>query len=195
VLGSEPLDLTPHLHPRLRIKARGRLVEEQHLRAVQQAHGDLEPPLHAPRIGPHLASRGLGQPETLQGVGDALLELAPGQPVELALQHEVLPAGRLRIGTVLLADHADRSSHADRIGEHVDPADLGAPAVGSRQRRQHANRGRLASAVGPEQPEDRPRLDGHADPVKRGDRGRVGLSQILRLDRQCHLPSCHRWVL
>jgi hypothetical protein len=128
-------------------------------------------------------------------VGDALFELAPGQSVELALQDEVLAAGGLRIGTVLLADHADRSAHADRIGEHVDAADLRTPAVGTRQRRQHPNRRRLAGPIGPEQPEDRPRLDGHADPVERGDRGRIGLSQILRLDRQCHLPSSHPRVL
>ena len=111
------------------------------------------------------AQKGLNEPRyaSLKGIMAAKKIPIDAKSVsDLGLQDEVLAAGGFRIGAVLLADHADRAPHANGIGEHVDPAHQGTPAVGTRHRRQHANRGRLAGAVRAEQPEDRPRLDGQA---------------------------------
>ena len=47
LLGGQTLDLAPHLHPRLGVEPGRRLIEEQHLRPVQQAHRDVQPALHA----------------------------------------------------------------------------------------------------------------------------------------------------
>ena len=46
------------------------------------------------------------------------------------MQHEVLAAGRVRVGAVLLPDDADRTPDLHGMLEHVDARDRGAAAVG-----------------------------------------------------------------
>src|SRR5919204_234648 len=70
-----------------------------------------------------------GEAEALEMVGHPSLQLAAGEAVELALEDEVLAAGRLAVGAVLLADDADRVAHADGLGEHVDAGHSGAPGI------------------------------------------------------------------
>jgi hypothetical protein len=56
LLGGEVGDLLPHLGARLGIEAGGGLIEEQHLRALHEAHGDVELALHAAGVGARAAS-------------------------------------------------------------------------------------------------------------------------------------------
>ena len=72
-----PLDLGPHDGPDLRVEPRRRLVEEEHARAVHEAHGDVEPPLHAARVG-------AGQPVGRIGEAEALEQRRPRARLELA---------------------------------------------------------------------------------------------------------------
>jgi hypothetical protein len=59
-----------------------------------------------------------------------LLAARAGDPVELALEDEVLAPGGLRVDAVLLADDADRAAHAPRLGQHVEPGHAALPASG-----------------------------------------------------------------
>ena len=111
LLAGEALDLRPHLGARLGVEAGGGLVEEQHLRAVDQAHRHVEPPLHAAGVGLDLPRGRVGEPEALQRLGHAAPQLGARDAVELALEHEVLAAGGLAVGAVLLADDPDRVPH------------------------------------------------------------------------------------
>ena len=158
LLGGEPLDLPPHLGSRLGIEARRRLVEEQHVRAVEQSHGDVQAALHAAGVGLRLAVGGIGEAEALERLCDPAAELGAGDPVELALQDEVLATGRLRIGSVLLPDDADRAAYRHRVGEHVYAATRALPLSGRVSVVSTRTVVDLPGAVGAQQAEDRSRL-------------------------------------
>ena len=183
LLAREPLDLRPHLGARLGVEPGGGLVEEQHLRAVEQAHGDVEPALHAAGVGLHLARGGVGEPEALERLGHPALQLGAGDPVELALDHEVLAAGGVGVDAVLLAHDADRMADAHRLGEDVETGHAGAARVGAGEGGEDADGGALAGAVGAQQAEHGARLDLEVEAVERAHVARVGLDEAVRLDR------------
>ena len=83
--------------------------------------------------------------------------------------HEVLAAGGVAVGAVLLADDADRVADAHRLGEHVEAGDAGAARVGAGERGEDPDGGGLAGAVGAEQAEDGARLDREVEAVERAD--------------------------
>ena len=58
----------------LRIDADGRLVEDQQLGAVEQAGGEVEPPLHAARVVLDQIARALAQPDDVERPADPLGE-------------------------------------------------------------------------------------------------------------------------
>ena len=194
LLARQALDLVPHLRARLGVEAGRRLVEEQHLRAVQQADRDVEPALHAARVRlrPGGRPRRPGRSARATRV-TRCLRSRPGDAVELALEHEVLAPGRLRI--------ARRASARRRRSR-------GARAPGRRARRCPATRalplsGRdsvvriltvvdLPAPFGPSRPKMVPGRDGEAQPVERRDRGRVGLPQFVCLDCELHLVLLSR---
>ena len=120
LVARQALDLVPQLGARLGVQAGGRLVEEQDLGAVDEAHRQVEPALHAARVGLGLAVGGVGEAEALERLADAPAQVAAGDGVELALQDEVLAPGRLGIEPVLLGDDADGAADAHGLGEHVD---------------------------------------------------------------------------
>jgi hypothetical protein len=158
LLAGQPLDLLPHLGARLGIEPCRGLVEEEHLRAVEQTHGHIQAALHATGVGLRLAVCGVGQPQALERVGHPFAKLSASDSVELALQDEVLATGRLGIGPVLLADDADRPACPDRIGEDVDAGDPRAAAVGLAERRQDPDGRRLSGAIRAKQAKDGARL-------------------------------------
>ena len=86
---------------------------------MDQPERDVEPPLHAAGVGLDLAVGGVGEPEALEHLGRARLHV--GDPVQLALEHEVLAPGGLGIGAVLLADDADRAAHGHGLRQDVVP--------------------------------------------------------------------------
>ena len=59
----EPRDLLPHVGAHLGVEPRGGLVEEQHLRAVDEAERDVQPARHAARVRAREAVGGVGEPE------------------------------------------------------------------------------------------------------------------------------------
>jgi MarR family len=62
---------------------------------VDEAHRDVEPPLHSSGVRPNQAPRRVLQPEAFEQLVDAGATLALRQAVQVALQDEVLAAGGL----------------------------------------------------------------------------------------------------
>jgi len=91
------------------------------------------------------------------------------QPVQPALQDQVLPAGRGRVGAGALGDDADHMPHPARLGEYVDARHAGRAGVRPGQRGEDFHRGALARPVRAEQTiNDAPR-DTEVEPVQGPD--------------------------
>ena len=101
------VQVVPDLVARLWIETERRLVEEQHLRVVQDAARDLQPPPHPAGVGEHRGVGAVGQLDDRQGVVDALLARRRGQTVEVGVEVEVLAAGELTVERRVLEDQAD----------------------------------------------------------------------------------------
>ena len=161
----------PHLLPdRLaadRVEPGGRLVEEEHARFVDQRRGEVEPALHAARVGADAAVGGGGQVDPLEQVVGAAPALGGGDALQGRLQADQLAAGHQRVERRFLQGDADRAPHRPRLLDHVVAGDRGAAAGRQQQRRQHPHRGRLAGAVGAEEAVDLALLDGDVDALHR----------------------------
>jgi hypothetical protein len=80
---------------------------------------------------------------------------------------EVLAPGQVLVDRRVLARQADDRAQRVRVADDVVPGDPGLPPVGRKQRRQDADHGRLARAVGAQQPEDRTARDLYVDAIER----------------------------
>jgi hypothetical protein len=144
----------PHVRARLRIEPGGRLVEEQQAGLVDQAHRDVEPPplTAGERLRPALP--GIRQLELLeQRVGASRRDVGV-DAVEQRLIDEFLADSGLGVGAPTLCDVTDAPTHLDRLGAQIVARDPSGARRRSQQRRQHAQRRRLAGAVRPEEPHD-----------------------------------------
>ena len=106
----------PHLLPdRLaadRVEAGGRLVEEEDPRFVDERGGEVEPALHAARVGRRRGGRrrAAGRPARA-GRRRAGGPRAVGSPVQRRLQADQLAAGHQRVERRFLQGDADRAAH------------------------------------------------------------------------------------
>ena len=157
----EPFELLPHRCARLGIEAGRRLVQEEHLRTMDEPEGDVEPPLHAARVASHDAVGRVGEPEQIQQLADPRLESADAR----ALRHV-----------------ADCPPDGICLGDDVVAGHLGPARIRRRQRREHLDRRRLAGSIRAEQPEELAGVDAEADSVERPNRA-VALAQPLDDDR------------
>ena len=160
--------------PAARVEAGRRLVEEQHRRPGDQAHGDVEAAAHAAGVALDHPVAGVDEVEaleqlapTLAGRGDRHVEQAPDVL-------EVLGAGEPLVDGGVLAGEPDARLGPHRLGDHVDAVDEGPPGVGLDQRREDAHGGGLAGAVGPEHAEHLGPFDAEVDAVER-----LGLAEPL----------------
>jgi hypothetical protein len=76
--------------------------------------------------------------------------------VEPALDHELASAGFGRVGRAPLGHVADPLAHELRLTPEIGTSHRRLARGRGDQRREHSQRGRLARAVGPEEPEDLP---------------------------------------
>src|SRR5260221_7507839 len=182
ILACQPGDLAPHVRTRLRIKAGGRLIQEQHLRLVDEAHRHVELALHAAGEGTRDALARVREVKALKQTGNAPPQLGAGQAVELALQRQVLGHRGLKVYRRLLRHEADHAAHALRLAHDVAAGDAGAPCGGPGERREDLNNSGLARAVGPESREHGTWPDAEADAFERLDAARIGLRESLGLD-------------
>ena len=120
---AQRLQALPHEPPRGRVQADGGLVEEQHLRPVEQRGGDLQAPQHAARERARQAVEHRLEAHRLDDLRDPLAALAAGHPGDAAVEVEVLVGGQRAVDGDRLRDVADRGAHrrAARRGRRSRP--------------------------------------------------------------------------
>ena len=123
LLVRQPLDLGPHLRPRLGIEPGRRLVEEEHPRAVHQPGGDVELALHPARVRAHQPVGCVLEAEPPEQLVCPRPSVAARHAVEIPLQQEVLAAGRFGVDPRLLPDDADHAAHGLGVAEDVEAGD------------------------------------------------------------------------
>ena len=185
-----------------RIEPDRRLVEEEHLRVVQEAAGDVQPLLHAARVPLRPLVLAAFQPDEVEQLLDPALLRPRRHAVELGEVAKIVVPGEPFIDAALAAeDVANPLANLARILDDV-PAEHPCRARGRNQQRdQHLDRRRLAGPVRAEQAEELPRLDREAHPANGLDLLRpatnragvrpIGPPQLVRLDRS-HGPQTNR---
>ncbi|ESU47784.1 hypothetical protein P376_4235 [Streptomyces sp. HCCB10043] len=173
--GRVPDHHVPHLADLRRVEPVGRLVEDQEVRHAEHGLGDGEPLPHALGVRPYGTGERVAEARDLQGLVD--VRVLGGAAGGLPVQVEVGPPGEVRQEARALDEGAhpgeDRRSRPDGLPEDADLA-----LVGGDEPHEHAQRGRLARAVGSQQPEHLALLDAegqlaHGVPVD-------GLGVLLR---------------
>ncbi len=148
-----------------RVEAGGRLVEEEHLRLVDERRRKVETPAHAARVGADAAVGGTGEADALDQGGAAPLRFGADQAVQRGLKANQLVAGHQRVQRGLLKRDPDRAANVSGLADHVVPGDPGAAARGAQERGQHPHRRGLACAVGTQKRIDLAGLDLEVDTV------------------------------
>ncbi len=132
----------------------GRLVEDQHLRVVQQClrHPDAAPIALRERVDRLMQH--LGDMDHLDHPADAELRLAPGKAADMSDKAEKLGGRHVGIGRRALGQVADSALRRDRLTGDVVAAD-GRGAGGGRDKAgDHLHRRRLAGPVRAEKAQD-----------------------------------------
>ena len=160
VAGGEPLDHLPERQPASRIESGGGLVQEEHGRRGDQAHGEVETAAHPARIGLHLAPGRVGELEQFEQVAGAVLGIGLAEAVEPPKHEQVLFAGQILVHRRVLAGEPNALAHLARLARYVVAVHERSAPIGREQRAQDANHRRLAGAVRTEQRQDAPAFHG-----------------------------------
>ena len=175
-------DDVPEREAAARVKAGGRLVQEQHLGPADQAGPEVEAAPHPARVGLDGAVGGVGELEPLQHLVGPAPGLVLAQVVEPADQVEVLAPGEVLVDGRVLAGQADDRAQGLGVADDVVAGHPGRAPVGEEQGGEDPDDGGLAGPVGAEQAEDGPGRGGQVDPVHRLD-GPERPAQALGDDR------------
>ena len=142
---------------------------------------EVEPPPHAARIGLQRPIGRVGESEALEQLARPVLGQAPRQVIQGAHEPEVLPAGEHLVDGGVLAGEADAEPDGLRMAGDVD-AEHGRVALLERDDgREDAHGGRLAGAVGAEEPQHRAGIDAERHAVERDDLAEL-LADVLHHD-------------
>src|SRR3954468_9488232 len=173
----------PEIDPGLRVDAGGRLVEEQHLRRVHQRAGQHQPLRETTREAEDHRVGPLGERELLEQVVGARSSAGAGNAEEAAVVVEVLPDRERPVERVRLRDHADLALHVGGVPPHVEAGDERTSSGRDHRGGQHPDRGRLARAVGAEEPEELAAPHLEVEPVG-GYEGAVPVVELVGPDRR-----------
>ena len=133
--------------PRLRIDARGGLVEEQDVGAMEGAGGEVDAALHPPGERRDAARRrDRSRPVHARARVVASSDLAAGQAGQAAQDLEVLADRQIRVERDLLGDEAEAAAQG-RIEARVGPSDAHAPGVEADAPADRPDEARLPGAV------------------------------------------------
>ena len=113
----------------------------------------------------------------------AALGLRAAHAVQAPDHDQVLEAGEVLVDGRVLAGEADAPAQLGGVADDVEARDEHGAGVGLQQRREHADRGRLAGAVGAEEPEHAARRDLEVDAVEGPDVAE-GLHETGHADRR-----------
>ncbi len=177
-LSASVADERAHVAHAGRVEPGRRLVQEQEAGAADQRPGDAEALAHAVRVA---ADAVLGPAGEIDGVERRVDLRARVAAVERRDELEVLAAREVGVEARRLDEARDALERAHAVDHRVAPEEPRAAAARADQPEQHAQRRRLARAVGPEVAVDVARLDGQVDVVDRRDLA-VGLDEAARLD-------------
>ena len=136
VLVGEATDLLPKRGPALGIEPGRRLVEEEQARVVDEREREIETPLHAARVRPHLPVGRFGEADAVEQLLTSLLSLPARERVQGRLQPQMLAAREQRVEGRLLQRRADRFPHARALRDDVEARDARAAGGGREKRRQ-----------------------------------------------------------
>ena len=165
-----------------RVEAVGRLVEDEQARTVQEAASDEQALAHALR---QRAARGVtlvAEIEGRQHVLDGWLEHVAGKFETLAEEAQVFRRRHVFVERIAVAQKADLAPQGGLVGARGLTVEGDAARARAQHRRQHAQRGRLAGAVGPDEAEDRAAGDRQGQAAHGPALAVVGLSEVTKLD-------------
>ena len=126
MLGVQAADVAPEVGPALRIETRGRLVEEQQPRHVDEPHRDVEPTPLPTGQGADDPALGAREIEPLHQLGGAAASLGGGDAVEPGLDDELLADQAVGARAAALPDVADVAADPGGIGGQIVARDRGA---------------------------------------------------------------------
>ncbi len=153
----------------LRIEAGGGLIEKENLRVVHHRARDREAlehsagEAHGELVGP------VGELEPLEQLSRALAARRRGYSEVRPVEQEDLPRSQGEVEIRTLRNHPDAALDLDAVLPDIPVADPGAALRRTDPRGQHADRGRFAGSVGPEQAEELSRADVEREGVERDD--------------------------
>src|SRR3712207_6155803 len=139
------------------VEAEGGFVEEQDPRVVEQAAGEVHLLALPGRQRADPPTTLLAHPDRVDQLVDSAPTLLPSEPVELAEHPELLADRQDPVARLLAAgDHVHDPADPFLVPADVEPEDARRPVAGEEQRREDLDQGRLAGAVGSQQPEELP---------------------------------------
>src|SRR5450759_611253 len=189
----ERRDLRAGLDTELGVEVRQRLVHEEHLGRTHDRAAHRDALTLATREGLRLAVQVLGEVEDLGGVLDARADLGLRGAGDLEREAHVVSDGHVRVQRVVLEDHRDVAVLGLHVGD-LAVADQDAAGVDVLEAREHAERGRLATARGADEDEELAVLDVQVERVDCGTlRPGVDPCRVIESDC-CHDDSLHRQV-
>jgi hypothetical protein len=165
----------------LGVEAGGRLVENQHVRVVNQRlrQPDALPvPLGEP---PAVPVRHVGDPRALHHGRDALLALARRDTLDLGHEVQVLAHAHVGIERRRFREVAGPPLGVEGMIEHVEAGHHRASLGRRHVTGQDPHGRRFSGAVGPQKAENLPFFDAKADVVHRSEPA-VSLRDVLNLD-------------
>nr|BFE76100.1 hypothetical protein GCM10020092_094010 [Actinoplanes digitatis] len=148
---AQPQDVFLQVGAVLRVEPGGRLVEEEQLRRVDQAHGDVEPAALAAGERGHRPVGDLAEAERVDQLGGPPPRRDDLHPVRAALADQLVAAALAVPGAVALSDVADPLPHLALPADHVEARDPRGAGGRRDERGEHAQGGRLPGAVRAEQ--------------------------------------------
>jgi hypothetical protein len=166
----QPAQQLAQLDPTARVEARRRLVEQQHLRVVHERASQAQPLLLPARERVHRPVGVLGQAGELDQLRRPPGRARTPQPVGLAHELQVLPAGQRVVEAEDVGRPAHPRAHGVGLGDRVEPGHPHLAGVGDEQRGQHQQQRRLARPVGSDQRRHLARRRREVDAAHRLDR-------------------------
>src|ERR1700739_504195 len=120
---------------------------------MQQTLGQVNAPLHSAGKRLDTILRTLQQSDANQNLFHALLQWLSAQTVEVPLMPEVLVGCEFGINALRLEDYADMTPERARLSNRIQTDDRRGARTRHDQGRKDSEKGRLAAAIGAEQPE------------------------------------------
>ncbi len=156
--------LVPHRGPALGVEPGGGLVQEEDVRIVDQGRRQVEASLHAARVRLDLAVDGRADVDEPHDLLHAYGPFGPSQPVQPALEVEKFPPGLAVVERGVLEGDADLEPDLLGLARHVEAGHDPVTACRAHERAQHADQGRLARSVRPQEAVDLTGGDLEVDP-------------------------------